>query len=146
MANASKIVTTWIGGILSGPAKSAAHHLSPNLDWQENGVPYAKARKKNKRPTWKGLQHPAAKLALTPKLRANGNVPPPVIDLGKYRLTRTEVCSSKNSVVMEFEVGPKGKEQRFCGVFQVDGDHITAAHWFGDPAAFVEMGRAFMQT
>lgn len=144
MSQASKVVKEWIGGILTGPAAPAAKHFSAKLDWQENGLPYEKARKKHKRPKWKGLQHPDAKSVL--KKVSAGAAPPDVVEFAGYRLTRTEVCSDKDSVVMEFEVGPKGKEQKFCGVFKVAGNQITAVHWYGDPSAFVEMGRSFAQS
>jgi hypothetical protein len=142
MSNASKVVTAWIGGILNGTFDSAAHHLSPKLDWRENGLSYEKASKKHPRPKWKGLKHPGAMKSLT--ATSNGE-PPTVIEFEGYRLKRTEVCSDEKSAVFEFAVGPKGKEQKFCGVFHVKGDQITSAHFYGDASAFVAMGNAGTQ-
>lgn len=144
MSNASKVVTAWIAGILSGSAESAAHHLSPKLDWRENGLTYEKASKKHPRPKWTGLKHPEAKKTLKAASKSNG-APPAVIEFNGFRLTRTEVCSDENSAVFEFAVGPKGKEQKFCGVFKVKGDQITAAHFYGDASAFIAMGQSGAQ-
>ena len=44
--------------------------------------------------------------------------------------------------VMEFSVGLKGKEQKFCGVFKVKGDQITSAHFYGDASALSAMGES----
>jgi hypothetical protein len=142
MSNASKVVTAWIGGILSGTFDSAAHHLSPKLDWRENGLSYEKASKKHPRPRWRGLKHPDAKAAL----KASDGKPPTVIEYESFRLKRTEVCSDENSAVFEFAVGPKGKEHKFCGVFRVKGDQITSAHFYGDPSALIAMGHAGAQS
>ena len=139
MSNASRVVTAWIGSLFGGTFESAAHHLSPKLDWRENGHPYEKAAKKHPRPKWVGLKHPDARKTL--KASSNGE-PPAVIEFGGLRLKRTEVCSDETSAVFEFTVGPKGKEHKFCGVFKVKGEQITSAHFYGDPSALIAMGHA----
>jgi len=96
MSNASKVVTAWITGILGGTHESAAHHLSPKLEWRENGLSQPKASKQHPRPKWQGLQHPGARKAL--KDTSNGE-PSASFEVGGLVFKRTLVCGDDKSEI-----------------------------------------------
>lgn len=115
MGEASQVVKNWIKAIAKGEVGTTTEHLSPKLEWLENGKTHEESIARNPRDKWKGIKSKSFKYSVK------------------------EVCSDDKTCVMEFTAGTPGQQMKYCGVFKVSRGKITSARWYGDPAPAAPM-------
>ncbi len=109
MSDAREVVKSWLKAIGKGAVATTTQYLSPNLDWQENGLSHAESTALHRRPKWQGIQSK------------------------KFKYSAKFVVADGRNAVVEFTATHEDQQYHYCAIFKVARGKITSAHWYGDP-------------